>query len=129
MTRKVALALTLLLLFYWLPADLESIRYGLKHQGELALGISLKIFMHLMAIVGLARDEGFGYVFLLGASAQGLIVAVSALRAIPLSDWWLHREQLVVPVLDTAIRLYCLGFVAYSYRHFMGWDEEDQPTG
>lgn len=125
MMRKAALALTLFLLLYWLPADLESIRYGLEHHRELALGISLKIFMHLMAIVGLARDEGFGYVFLLGASAQGLIVAVSALRAIPQSDWWLHRGQLIVPALDATIRVYCLGFVAYSYRHFLRWDGED----
>ena len=125
MMRKTALVLTTLVFLYWLPADIESIRYGLHFQRELALGIALKIFMHVMALVGLARRADFGYVFLLGASVQGLIVSVSALRAVPPPDWWVHKGQLLIPAVDALIRLYCLAFVAYTYRHFLGFESTD----
>lgn len=124
MMRKAALVLTAFLLLYWLPADIESVRYGLEHQPKLALGISLKLFMHVMAIAGLALDSTFGYAFLLGASAQGLLVSTSALRAIPMADWWLHKGQLIVPALDVLIRLFCLGFLASCPKRIVGMEEE-----
>ncbi len=121
--HKAALVLTTFLFLYWLPADIESIRFGIEQHPKLALGISLKLFMHVMAIAGLALDQAFGYAFLLGASAQGLIVSVSAVRAIPTADWWLHKGQLLVPALDVLIRIFCLGFLASCPRKMVGWEE------
>lgn len=120
MTRKIALVLTAFLLIYWLPTDIESIRFGLAHQPKLALGISLKIVMHVLAIVGLALDKTFGFAFLLGATIQGLVVSTSAVRAIPTADWWLHRGQLIGPGLDVLFRLYCLGFLATRPQRLFG---------
>lgn len=118
--RKAALFATALLLLYWLPADIESIRFGLAEQPKLAVGISLKIFMHLAAVVGLALDQTFGYAFLLGATAQGLVVSVSAMRAIPSTEWWHYKQQLWGPALDVGLRLFCVAFLATRPGRLVG---------
>ena len=118
--RRAALLATTALLLYWLPADLESIRFGLEQQPKLALGISLKIFMHLAAVVGLTLDQTFGYAFLLGASLQGLLVSVSAMRAIPTAEWLQYKEQLWGPALDVVLRVFCLAFLATRPGRIVG---------
>lgn len=120
MTRKIVAAVTGLLLLYWLPADIESIRYGLATQPGLSVGISIKITMHVLAVVGLVKDMTFGYVFLFGATLQGMLVSTSAVRAVPMADWWLHKGQLIGPALDTLLRLACLGFLATRPERLVG---------
>ena len=110
--RKAAIVCTLGLLFYWLPADIESIRFGLESEPKLALGISLKIFMHVMAAIGLGLDKTFGYVFLLGATVQGLVVSTSAMRALPFESWWQYKGQLMGPAVDIILRCLCVVFLA-----------------
>jgi len=112
--------LTGALLLLWLPTDLQSISDGLANQPKLALGISLKIFMHTMAVIGLSLDKTFGYAFLLGATLQGLLVSSSLVRAFPLDDWWHYRAQLAGPVLDVLARLFCLGFLATRPGRLVG---------
>ena len=118
--RKAILALTTLLLLYWLPVDAVSIRTGLEGQPTLALGISLKILMHLLAILGLALDRTFGYAFLLGASLQGLLISYGALQVIPWQYWWDYRSQLYVPGIDAILRVISLSFVVVHSRRLVG---------
>lgn len=115
-----ALASTAFLLIYWLPTDLESIRDGLASEPRLALGISLKILMHLLAVLGLYLDKTFGYAFLLGASLQGLLVASGAFRALPTETWWLYRSQLIAPTFDIYLRIFCLVFLATRPGRLIG---------
>ena len=99
------------LLVLWLPFDVQSIAEGLKHEPRLALGISLKLLMHILAIWGLVLDKTFGYAFLFGATVQGTLVAYGSLQAIPSGQWSNYKLQLLRPGLDLAIRAFCLGFL------------------
>lgn len=111
---------TAVLLVCWLPADIASIRFGLETEPRLAVGISLKILMHLLAVAGLFLDKTFGYAFLLGASLQGLLVASGSLRSLPISDWAQHLTQIVGPALDVVLRLLSLGFLATRPGRIVG---------
>lgn len=118
--RKVVAIATAVLLVCWLPADIASIRFGLETEPRLAVGISLKILMHLLAVAGLFLDKTFGYAFLLGASLQGLLVASGSLRSLPISDWAQHLTQIVGPALDVVLRLLSLGFLATRPGRIVG---------
>jgi hypothetical protein len=118
--RKVIAAALLVLTVLWLPFDITSIRDGLQFQPELALGISLKLLMHILAIVGLLMDKTFGYAFLLGATIQGLLVSSSSLRAIPLNEWLTYKDQLLKPAFDILVRIACLLFLATRPGRIVG---------
>jgi hypothetical protein len=103
--------LTLTLFLVWLPSDINAIRDGLESNPRLAVGISLKLLMHTVAVVGLWLDRTMGYAFLLGASVQGLLVAVGTLRAVPMSRWSEFTSVLWWPALDATLRVASLVFI------------------
>jgi hypothetical protein len=118
--RKALAICLLVLLIYWLPFDISSLRDGLDHHPRLALGISLKLLMNILAIVGLWLDKTFGYAFLLGAALQGLLVSTSSLRAVPTVEWWHYKAQLIGPAIDVAVRVVGLVFLATRPGRLVG---------
>ncbi|MCA9793821.1 MAG: hypothetical protein KC910_18550 [Candidatus Eremiobacteraeota bacterium] len=123
--RQIALVGTVLTLAVALPGDLRAIAEGFSSQGEwqLSLGLSLKLMMHLLAIVGLYLDQTFGYAFLLGASLQGGLIATGYLVALDPTARAEHPGQLVWPALDLGFRGYCLAFLAVRWRRIIGKEE------
>ncbi|MGE0489233.1 MAG: hypothetical protein AB7S38_08465 [Vulcanimicrobiota bacterium] len=123
--RQIALFGTLLTLAVALPGDLRAIAEGFSDQGEwqLSLGLSLKLMMHVLAILGLYLDQTFGYAFLLGASLQGGLIAVGYLVALDPTARAEHPAQLIWPALDLAFRGYCLIFLAVNWRRIIGKEE------
>ena len=117
--RLVAI-LTLALLLVWLPHDLLTIREALGDNSRLALGLSLKIFMHVVAVIGLWLNKTAGYAFLLGASVQGLLVASGGLRAVPLSRWRDYSSTLWWPILDASLRLVSLAYLGTRPGRLVG---------
>lgn len=109
--RKVVIVAVTFLLLIWLPFDLQSIRDGLEGEPRLALGISLKLLMHILAIWGLVLDKTFGYAFLLGATLQGGLVAYGAVQAVPSGQWWTYKTQLLRPGFDLSLRVLSLAFL------------------
>ena len=118
--RPAVILFTLGLLLYWLPSDIASIRFGLESEPKLALGISLKILMHTLAVLGLFLDKTFGYAFLLGASLQGLLIAYTKLQVVPLSHWASYRNQLWAPGVDVCLRTLSLLFLATRMGRLIG---------
>lgn len=110
-SHRLMALLTLALLLVWLPSDLPAIAEALSYHPRLALGLSLKILMHLVAVIGLWRDRTAGYAFLLGASLQGLLVAAGGLRVYPLARWPEHLSLVWWPALDAALRVLSLGYL------------------
>lgn len=123
--RQLALIGTALTLAVALPGDLRAIAEGLSNQGEwqLSLGLSLKLMMHILAVLGLYLDQTFGYAFLLGASLQGGLIATGYLIALDPAARAEHPGQLVWPALDLAFRGYCLVFLAVNWRRIIGKEE------
>lgn len=119
-SHRFASLLTLFLLSVWLPTDVGLIREGLEGETRLAVGISLKIFMHLVAVVGLWLDKTVGYAFLLGASLQGLLVAVGPLIAIPVERWVEYSSALWWPLTDVILRITCLIYLATRPGRIVG---------
>ena len=105
-----------------LPADLEAIVYG--GQARLSIGLSLKTFMTLAALVGLALDRTLGYAMLLGASLQiSLVRAGDFLGVAPaaaVSGWLNYSDQLWLPCLDLLFRLSCFVFLGRRWRRMIG---------
>jgi polyferredoxin len=118
--RKAIAGALLVLMVLWLPFDIASIRDGLEFQPSLALGISLKLLMHILAIVGLLMDKTFGYAFLLGATLQGLLVSTSSLQAIPTHEWLIYKEQLFKPAFDVVVRIASIIFLATRPGRIIG---------
>ena len=118
--RKPLACLLFILTLWWLPWDVSSIQDGLSRHWQLALGVSLKLLMHILAIVGLWKDKTYGYAFLLGATVQGSLPATSSFLAIPSQEWWLYKEQLLRPAFDLLVRLLSIGFLATRPGRIVG---------
>ena len=123
---KLALACLLSLLIA-LPVDAQNIWNGLFHPDltatwKLSLGLSLKVLMGVLSILGLWRDSTFGYTFLLGSSALNLIMRGGELSALE-GVWEDHLGQLVQPLLESFFRLFCLGYLGLHWRRMLGLKE------
>lgn len=114
--------LTLALFLVGIPWDLDALGFGVSEQPELAVGISLKILMHLVAVVGLWKDATPGYAFLLGASAQGLLIDYGSLTAVQPSQWGQFFSTLWWPATDSILRISCLVYLATRPGRIIGWE-------
>lgn len=82
--------------------------------------------MHTLAVVGLWKDKTFGYAFLMGATAQGALIATSSFQALPSHEWWLYKEQLLRPSFDLLIRLWSLIFLVARFGRIVGKGGPDE---
>ncbi len=121
-SHRVVALVTLALLIIGLPWDVDALRFGVTEQPQLAVGISLKILMHLGAIVGLWKDITLGYAFLLGASAQALLIDYGSLTAVPPHQWSQFVSTLWWPVVDGILRMGCLVYLATRPGRIIGWE-------
>ncbi len=108
--RRILVAGSVVFFVLALPGDVQSIRESLASPDRrLALGLSLKTLMAVLAIVGLELDKTFGYAFLLGITLQSLLIKTGAfLGAFPAAVDWLA-------VAEILFRLNCLVFL-FVYR-------------
>lgn len=111
MWRRFILAGSILFLALALPNDLANIRFSLADTDHrLALGLSLKTLMAVLAILGLWLDRTFGYAFLLGITLQSSLICVGSLLG---GDFWL-------PAIELLFRVNCLAFLIVNARRLVG---------
>lgn len=105
-----------------LPTDASNIWVALTDPGpdadwRLALGLTLKTAMTVLAVLGLWWDKTFGYCFLLGSSLQISLIRVGEFQAV---DFREYPVQLVLPGLDLVFRAACLVWLATRWRRLVG---------
>jgi hypothetical protein len=126
--NRILAGLCLVSLLLALPQDLPNIWTGLNHPDptatwKLSLGLSLKTLMAVVSVLGLWQDSAAGYAFLLGSSAQNLLVASGELLAV--EDVWIdHVDQIAKPTLEAVFRIFCLGYLVLHWRKIVGLKEK-----
>ncbi len=109
--RRLIVAGSVLFLVLSFPGDAQNIWGSLNSDDKrLALGLSLKTLMAVLAIVGLELDKTFGYAFLLGISLQSLLIAVGRILG----------GDPVLAGIEVVFRLNCLAFLAVYRMRMVG---------
>lgn len=109
--RHIVLAGSVIFFLLALPNDIQGIRESLASPDRrLALGLSLKTLMAVLAILGLSLDKTFGYAFLLGITLQSLLIQAGALSGA--FNW--------VALTEILFRLNCLAFLIVYRQRMVG---------